>query len=369
MGLHVDRFCEQTGLAYDKKSHTFWGKMHGYPVFLQNIPRRNSIAFRLIADMPAERIDNAFKERLEQYRMKHPGLAVLRYHDRCLNGVFSLAAKDTDNEAASAAACLTALAADEKMTPSCMSCGKPSEWSPYLLDGDGVTVCPYCRALLEQRIREAQEKKEKEPYSHAGIVLGAALGAVILFLVTFFVLKLSTLSVLLSYAGVALSFFLMVRFGKKLTVPAVVLGAALCLLAGVSASVLHYAENVAQNNRDNQKAAQQLADEADELLTAFEDLTEEEKEYVLADENSPLDVAFFREQKKTGTTILENQTLSDCLMHLPAILRLKVYQSDRTSLFRELVMTLITVLISTFITAPRMLAVSSGKHTLQELTV
>ena len=368
MGLHVSRICEETGLAYDQKTRTFWGTMQGYPVFLQHIPRRNTLVFRLIADSPENGAD-AFRAKLEGYRMGHPGISALQYQDRCLACLLSVASKESDLAAVSAITSLIALAADEYMTPCCMSCGAPYHWKQYLLDGSGVTVCAPCKMHLEEKMQDAQAEKEKQPVRRLGIVLGALLGAGVLFVMMCLVLDVRVVSFLLAYAGVALTFFLMMKFGKKLTVPAVVLGTAMCLLAGFSASALHYAGVIADNNREKQETEQQLAEQADELLAAFDALTDEQQQTVLQDKESPFHREELEQQKHTVTMMLENQTLSDCLLHLPALLKLDVYDQTRAECTRNVSVTVLTVLISAVITAQPMLRQSSGKHSLRELTV
>ena len=49
MALHPQKFCEVTGLQYDKSANTFWGTLQGYPVFLAVVPRRDTVIFRLMS--------------------------------------------------------------------------------------------------------------------------------------------------------------------------------------------------------------------------------------------------------------------------------------------------------------------------------
>lgn len=369
MGFDTGMFCRLTGLQYDNKEKTFWGNMQGgYPVFVQIIPRRDTMSLRMVAKLPDGKAEADIASALEEWRMAHPGAAALVYRERGLTAIISLAKEEPESKAASVTAELVALAADLGMIPCCMVCGKERDFSQYLLDGTGVTVCDVCRPHVESQMQADTEKHEAEKPNRAGLILGAAAGAVLVFLLTFAVLKLSYLSILTGYAGLIAGLLLMKKLGKKLTRPAVILCAVLCLIAGCGASVLHLSSKMAEANRGNAVQAETIQTSAQELLDAMDSMSPDE----LAALNEQLGEGFDRnaveESLRYTKLVIDNQTTGKCFLAFPQFMKFEMFRSGLLpELAKCLLCLLVSVLLGALITAPKLLRAESGEHQLKAL--
>ncbi len=371
MGFDTGAFCRLTGLQYDSKEKTFWGTMQGgYPVFVQIIPRRDTMSLRIVAKLPAGKTEADLAFALEEWRMAHPGAAVLVYRERGLSAIVSQAKDETESRAASVTAELVALAADLGLIPCCMVCGTEDGFSQYLLDGTGVTVCDACKPHVESQMQADTEKHAEEKPNKSGLILGAAAGAVLVFLLTFAVLKLSYLSILTGYAGLVAGLLLMKKLGKKLTRPAVILCAVLCLIAGCGASVLHLSGRMAEANRENAAQAETIRASAQELLDAMDSMAPDE----LAALNEQLGEGFDRsaveESLQYTRLVIDNQTTGKCFLAFPQFMKYEMFRSGLLPELAKCVLCLLaSVLIGVLLTAPKLLRADSGEHQLKALTL
>ena len=368
MGFNGSEYCGLTGLQYDSKQKTYFGIMQGgYPVFVQLVPRRDTFLFRLVAKLPADQTREQLAENLEQWRMEHAGVGTLKYQDRSLSAAVSCAGSDTARAAASVTAELVALAADLGLIPCCMSCGAAEGFSQYLLDGTGITVCGECKTHLESNMQADQQKHEAQKPNVSGLILGAVTGAVIVFLLTFFVLKLGNLSILTAYAGLAAGFLLMKKLGKKIIRPAVILCAVLCMIAGAGASVLHLSGELARSNRENYQQASEIKAAAQDIVLMLDGMTDEQREAA----KDVFDDSFYTEAKQnleTASLIMDNQTTGAGLRAFPQFLKHEMFRSELLGkLAGYLLCILISLVIGTVITAPNMLRADSGEHRLLPL--
>lgn len=367
MAFHDKQFCELTQLQYDAASKTFWGELYSFPVFLQLIPRRNAMLFRLIADAPFSEDPAVRKEKLEQWQMAHSGISALNYKERCLSCVMSLASKDSEKAAANLLSALTALAADLQWKGCCMACGSPYGYKPYLLDGGGVTVCAGCKEHLEQKMQESLNDHAMIKPNIPGVVLGAVLGAAALFLLTFFVLKLSFLSFLTSYAGVFLTLYLIKKCGRKLTKPAVVFGTALCLGVGLAAPVLDYAGIITDFNKENCVAAMEQIENIDRLRSLSESMSDAEWAAAQDAAGKHFTKAQMDDMYEQAHMILSHQSFITTLQDMPEILQMDVYSEVKVELIKCFLIIGIAIIGSAVIVATPMLKESAGIHSLREL--
>ena len=361
MALHPQKFCELTDLQYDNSAKTYWGTLQGYPVFLTVIPRRDTVVFRLIAKAPSEDAAAAIPAQANDWCASHAAVTGLIYKDRSLTAAISLTPRETEENLSAVTAGLISFAAGQGLIPCCMSCGTESGYRAYLLDNGGVTACDSCKPYIEQKIREAEANAAAVKPDVIGLAVGAVLGAVLVFTLTYFVLKLSYLSMLTGYAGVLLGLFLMRKLGKKLTVPAVACCAVLCMLAGVAGSVLHFAGLIADYNAENAAEAQQVCDAYDSL----EELIATNSEADLPDELS--DLSQYQQMNEQAKCILSHTDTVSCLRDLPQLLKIETYSALKPELIKCLIFTLISILACIALSAPPMLKADQGRHTLREL--
>lgn len=367
MAFHAQNFCGLTGLQFDKKSNTCWGKLNGFPVFVTNLARKDSVVFRLIAKLPAALPESAFTEALNEWSKSHTGVAALSYQNRCLACIISLTPRDTDNELAAKTAELAAFAGQQGMTGCCMSCGAESGYHSYLLDNGGITLCEPCRPYLETKMHDEQAEKAQIHPNWGGLILGALLGAAAVFGLTFFVLKLRFLSLLTGFAGILLGLYLMRKLGKKITPAAAVICAVLCLAASLSASVVHFAGEMADYNMENYTKAAEICMSYENLQETIGGMSNDELAALEEMTGESLDLAKFQQNYENAQMIRDNTLLLECLHNFKALIGNDLFSSLRPELLKCVLFSLLSIIAGVAVTAPGMIREDQGKHSLREL--
>lgn len=369
MAIHPNEFCMQTGLMYDVKSRTFWGTLSNFSVFLQIVPRRDSMIFRLIAKPPQESDASAIRAALDAWQASHSGVSGIQYQDRTLATVISAAAKDTDAAAAALITELVMLADRLGLIPCCMSCGAEYGYRPYLLDNGGVAVCDMCRPHLEQQIEDVRTASEEQRPNYLGMIFGAVLGALIVLGLTYAVLDMHYLSALTGYAGLLIGLLTMKKLGKKLTLPGVLICTVLCAAAGCFATVLHFSNLIAEYNQENEKLATDTCVAYLDLKDVLDEATAEERQlYEAYAAESGTSLKELEERYEQSLIIRKYQTGGECFSDFFELIDYDVYSSVKPELVKCILYVLISVIGGAAATAPKLLIESNGIHTLRELS-
>ncbi len=360
MSLKPTSFTQRTGLMYDKASSTFWGNLHGYPVFLTVNSRQNSALFRLSAKAPDAA---ALRTQISEWSMAHTGVSGLNYQPHCLAAMISLTPRNTEENLSALITELVSFAASQGMVPCCMSCGSEYGYQMYLLDDDGIAICDDCKPNLEQQLRDAVTDAASVRANPLGQLIGAIIGAVTVFLLTYFVLKLHYLSFLTAFAGTLLGIFLIRKLGKKLTIPASAIFAVLCITAGVSATMLHFADVIAEFNVGESADAQKVCDAYEELSAILSTLP--------PDEPIPEEIGDLNELKAVydrANCILAHTDAKSCLTDMSELLKMETYSAINPELVKCLVTTLLSILLCIIFSVIPTLKADKGIHTLRGLS-
>lgn len=342
MKLHSDAVTAQTGLRYDSAAKAFFGSLGRFPAVLRQLPRQNAVLLQIAGTIPDAAQVN---EQLRAWQEENPCVLSAEYRNRRIGCAFIIPKKQPDETVCGLASAVTMLAADLGMRPCCMSCGTESAYELYFLDKNGVTVCPECRAELAEKLAAEQEKHAQEKPKYAGIVLGALLGALLVFGMTWFVMRQSRISVLTAYAGMVLGFLLMKKLGKKVTLPAALFCAVLCLLGSFSGIWLHSAQSLAAKNRDMISLLDVMHDDPDfqpfELTggakRAHDMLFGDMESLKLASEITDGHIRMF----------YENPSAGKCLLHLPALCRIPIYRAEGREILMDMLFGFLSVAAGT----------------------
>lgn len=216
---------------------------------------------------------------------------------------------------------------------------------------------------------ELREEMAAAPTNVGGMLLGALLGAAAVFILTFFVLKLSYLSFLTGYVGLFIGFYLMKQLGKKITAAGAVLCTVLCLAAGLAAPLLHFAMTMAENNQDNLQTATEICDSYLELTELLDGFTDEERAALEEITGETLDMEEYKARYEEAKIIRDNLTVTDCLHNFKALLETDVYIDLKPEIIKCILFAVLSILAGAAITAPPLLRESKGIHTLRELGV
>ena len=364
MGFHVKEFAARTALTFDKPSSTFCGTRDGYPVFVRYQARQGTMLFVLYGKN-ADNTETAAQ--LEQWRKGRQGISALNYGKNNLSCMVAIPARNADEETVGNFEALVELAHTLGLIPCCMACGTESGFSPYLLDNTGISLCPACRAATEQRMREVREEKQEERSRPLGIVLSILAGAVSVAVLTYIVLRAGYVSYLIGYAGVLIMFLLMGKIGKKVTLPAALTGVIVCLLIAAAVPVFFFAQDISSFNRENAGDAEQYCSSYEELMEQIEGITPEEQQYLEEAQGITLDLPRMEEQYQNCQMILAHQDTASCFRDMSTLMKSKTYSSAKSDLIKSILWGVISIVVGSVLTVPRMLGESSGKHELREI--
>lgn len=371
MAFHINHFAEHTGLQFDKKTQCFWGMMSGYPVFVEYLSRRGSLVFRLYGKLSGEQSDgtdtaNDPAKQLEEWRLAQQGISGLTYRSNSLTCVIAISSRDADLNAVNQVDGLVHLAHLLGLVPCCMSCGAEYGFSQYMLDETGVCLCGSCRSRTLERVGEVAEEHAQVRVNPLGTVLGLAIGVALLIALTYGVLRLGYVSYLTGYVGALVAFVLMKKFGRKLTLPTAIIGVLVTAAAAVFTPFLSFSTDLAEFNTEQAVNAQEYVSGYDKMRTEIEALSDEDLQ-ALAAEDYNIDLSEMKQQYETCQTILSHQTTGECLRDFSSLLKMDTYSSVKGELIKCILWGVISILIGSALTLPKLLQESAGKHELRAL--
>lgn len=365
MGFHITHFSENTGLSYDKKAQCFWGTMSGYPVFVEYLSRRGSLVFRLYGKLST---DENIAPPLEQWRISQQGVSGLTYRNRCLSCVIAIASRDADLNAINHVDSLVHLANMLSLVPCCMSCGTEYGYNSYMLDDTGVCLCDACRARTLERVGEVAEEHAQVRVNPLGTVLGLLIGCVVLIALTYIVLRLGYVSYLTGYVGALIAFVLMKKLGRKLTLPIAVIGVIVTMAAAAFTPILCFAKDFADFNQEQYSDALKYVTSYESVREELESLSEQDMAE-LAAEGTVIDLPRMKAQYEECQFIMSHRETGDCLRDFFTMLKMDTYSDVKGEVIKCILWGVISILIGSALTLPRLLKESAGKHELRAPTV
>ncbi len=365
MGFHITHFSENTGLSYDKKAQCFWGTMGKYPVFVEYLSRRGSLVFRLYGKLTG---DENIAPQLEQWRISQQGVSGLTYRNRCLSCVIAIASRDADLNAINQVDSLVHLADMLGLVPCCMSCGADYGYNAYMLDDTGVCLCDSCRVRTLERVGQVAEEHAQVRVNPLGTVLGLVTGCAVLVALTFAVLRMGYVSYLTGYVGALIAFVLMKKFGRKLTLPIAVIGVIVTMAAAAFTPVLCFAKDFAEFNQEQYADALKYVNSYESIREELESLTDEMRE-ALAEEGTVIDLPKMKAQYEECQVIISHRETGDCLRDFSTLLKMDTYSSAKGELIKCILWGVISILIGSALTLPKLLKESAGKHELRAPTM
>lgn len=363
MALKPKAFCDLTGLSYETKDSIFYGVIDGYPVTLDYKQNKGALAVSIACKPDPDAADNGWRAAMDAWRTETKGVTAINYREFCLRAVFMVFAKKPHEVVAEQLRSLLDLVSRYGLQPCCQSCGGISDYHFYTFDGAGLSVCASCRDHLERNMDEIKMQKGAERPNLLGLLAGMLIGEAVLFLITYGVLRLGYLTFLTGFVGTFITFALMRKFGKKLTIAAAAVAAVLAMVIGVAVPVLDFAQDVAEFNREN-------AVEMTEFNEAFDSLNTDQldsEQIQSLEAATGISVTELKARRTNYRVALANQSTGDCLRNFSAIWECSLYEKGHSSLIANILWVVLTVLICTALTAPSVLRESYGVHDLKEL--
>ena len=366
MGFRANDFASSVGLQYDKSAHTFWGDLAGYPVLIRDLSLRNTLLFQLTAKPAAEEPRQSV---LEAWQMSRSGVSNLEYANNRLSCVLSIPKKEPYENLARTIAELVALARDHQLTACCAGCGAEYGYEPVLLDESPATLCAACQSRVRDNMDQLEADAAEIRPNITGNAVGIVLGTVVVFVLTWVVLKMGYLSYLTGYAGLLVGLMLMKKLGKKVTLPAGIIAIVLCIAAACAATLHSFSAEFAEFNQENLSNAEDYCksyEEAQESLLGMDDdeISALEKE---TGENYTVMLNKMRSRYETCKLIRDNQTTGDCFRSFKTLLNNEAYKSAKPEFVKSIIWAFATIILGGAVTLPSILRESKGKHTLRVL--
>ena len=368
MGFHANVFASSAGLQYDKSSHTFWGDAGGYPVMIRDLSARNALVFQLTAK-PAAGAPEPGRAELEAWQMSHAGVSSLEYANNRLSCILSVPKKDPDATLAGNVAELAAIARAHQMVPCCAGCGAEYGYEPVLLDDAPATLCGSCQTQVRGNMDQLEADAAEIRPNIAGNAAGIVLGAVIVFALTWIVLKMGYLSYLTGYAGLLAGLMLMKKLGKKVTLPAGIIAIVLCIAAACAATLHSFSAEFAEFNQENLTNAEDYCKSYEEAQEALLGMSDDEISALENEtgENYTVMMNKMRSRYETCKLIRDNQTTSDCLRNFKTLYNSEAFESAKPEIIKSIIWAFATIILGGALTLPAVLRESKGKHTLRVL--
>ena len=374
MGFHTNSFAEHSGLQYDKRSQNFWGTKNSFPIFVRYVPNRGSLVFILYGKLAASQQDGTGAEnseesirnitrQLEEWQISQTGISGLHFRGTAVSCVIALSSRDTELNAINQVESLVHLAHTLGLVPCCMSCGAEFGYEPYILDETGVSLCPSCYAQSLGKISQVQEEHEQVRINRFGAAAGLLLGCALLFVLTYAVLRAGYVSYLTGYVGALVALLLMKKFGRRLTLPMAVIAVIVTMLFAVATPIVSFGKDLADFNVSQQVTAQKYVTSYEELSGKIDTMSDELKE--MLSENMDIDLGKMKEQYEKCKIILSHQTTGSCIRDMAQLVKIDIYSSVKGELIKCILWGVISILIGSALTIPKLLQESSGKHTLR----
>ena len=157
------------------------------------------------------------------------------------------------------------------------------------------------------------------------------------------------------------------KLGKKITPAAAVICAVLCLAASLFASVIHFADEMADYNTENYTKAAEICMSYEELRETIGGMSEDELAALEEMTGESLDLSKFQQNYESAQMIRDNTTLSDCLRNFKSLIGNDIFSSLRPELLKCVLFSLLSIIAGVGVTAPAMILEDQGKHSLREL--
>jgi len=364
MGFNYNKFAAATGLMLNRPNSLFYGSILGYPVYCKYITGRSTAMTVRVHAKTEDPID--FSGYLESWRQTQTGIVQISFNNHEMTAMLSIPAKNTNDVLSQQVYAIVNLLQQSGLRPCCMSCGRTDSWSNYLLDGEGCTLCSSCVMTTQENMAQIEAEKTAQPINPMGALIGIIIGAAVLGLMTFFVMKMGYITYLTGFLGAFITMLLIKKLGGRLTYASAIIGAVVCMLVAAATPAFELAGELAKYNQENKKTAQEYCDAYKDLQDTIVNATSEEKEELekLLGGNTKQ----YKKRNEEYHVLLSNQTTWECFTNITTLCQYDLYSEVKGELIKCILWGVLSVIISTACMLPSMLKESYGKHSLTPLS-
>ena len=365
MGFQPKKFAALTELTFDKTDNLFYGLIASYPVTVQYIPNRKLLVCRVTGKDNDNRPASEIQQELDNFRVSRTGIVQISYQKRELAAIAAIPSRDANEGAAETLRALVSLAAHLALEPCCEGCGASYGWDFYALDGSGVVICDACRSYTEQNMADIREQKSQEKANVAGLAAGIVCGTAVLFLLTYLLLRMGYVAYITGYIGMLVGFLAMKKWGKKLTIPAVIIALVIGIAVAAITPVISISKDIAEFHMEKYGKCSEYNQTISEVMEQTKDMNADEKKEV--EELMGYTFAELKQDQENNNFMMAHTTTSSCVRDFGQIWKNPIYKDVHKNVIECIIWGLASILIGSALTLPAMLKESKGIHKLRRL--
>ncbi len=354
MSIDLARLGSLMSLTYDSGNRQLYGQIMGLNCYVQYFKNDGMLALRFFAVTDSEGV----RKRLMDLCAANAEFTFLRVGNNRLTGNLFLPDGCNEEFAANKIMALAAFAKENGFVTCCSCCGAvgvPQMY--YRLVNETVCLCEPCSHLVASDVERTNQMLESKKPHITGTVIGAVLGALLLFGMNLWLG--SGLQPLLSFildgiTGTALCIFLAKKLGKRASLLGAVLSIAFCMLALAVGSVGAEARYFADFNKKHAPEEQYIISYYESIQQGHDVVAEAmysgdselmQEYYSLSDMSGEK----LRDRYKAAKRIDDNQTTWDCIKNFPDLLFSSYGDKVRTPFIESVISGLVSTLIIGFI--------------------
>ena len=360
--FNASQFAAQTSLTYSAVETMFQGTYAGYPVFVKYVPQQKYLLFSLFGKPSNFDIDLA--RWYETWQIEHVGISSIQYQDNCLRARINLSKDNPTFDAVSLFAQLAESAAQHRLIPCCTSCGAETGFQSYSYNGTGLCLCPICAEKIEATATQRQDYLSSQSANPLGILLGAAAGALALFLMTYFLYQLGYLAYVSGALGVFIAVICVKKFSGTLSLGGIIISVALCLIVAIFTPYFCIAQDLAEGFTEEAAEMEEDAEGYETMRTWVAEYTPSEFNELFEGEITYEDM---EESLEFYDIVNAHCTTKECLSDFSELLSLDEEHSLRHELIKEILWGVLSVIVSACCIIPSHYGEANGKFSFRKM--
>lgn len=227
---------ELTGLFSDKQTGAYFGTYGSYSVFIKPLENRMEISAAFEDGVPGDLM--MLQSALNSIPSQHKYMQTCQYNAPtrqvvCTWKQLAQSVKKNGEMYAAFLDSITRVLRDFNMHSCCNLCGSTHSTDHYCANGHLVVACPSCLNRLEQELNAQRETAAQMPEDRVHGILGAAIGALVLALLTWILWEMGYIAYITGFVGMTVAVTLYKKFAGKISIVGAVICTVMCLVFSI----------------------------------------------------------------------------------------------------------------------------------------
>lgn len=227
---------ELTGLFSDKQTGAYFGTYGSYSVFIKPLENRMEISAAFEDGVSGDLM--MLQSALNSIPSQHKYMQTCQYNAPtrqvvCTWKQLAQSVKKNGEMYAAFLDSITRVLRDFNMHSCCNLCGSTRSTDFYCANGHLVLACPSCLNRLEQELNAQRETAAQMPEDRVHGILGAAIGALVLALLTWILWEMGYIAYITGFVGMTVAVTLYKKFAGKISIVGAVICTVMCLVFSI----------------------------------------------------------------------------------------------------------------------------------------